>query len=196
MKITFMGLATILVVGLLFSGCESNSEAPGSGDSQVVARINNYELTVKDFKNEAGRTLSEKYLLSDPIRAKEELLEEIVIKKVLIEEAQKQNFDKNDIFMKEIEKYWEQALLKLLIKKKTEEFSRKIVVSPNEIKIEYERMLKDGIVVGSFEETAPHIEDNIRRGKIQKALDKWITDSKKSASIKINKDILRSIKIN
>ena len=106
--------AILLIIGqlsLVIYGCGGSNKV--SGDDKVVARINNYTMTMGDFRDSA-RTV---------VGTREEALEEIITRNILIQEAQKENFDKGKAFMKEIEKYWEQALLKILIKKKTAEFS-------------------------------------------------------------------------
>jgi len=127
--------------------CKKESE----GKAELVAEVNRYKMTVDDFRDEARLTAATKYLPADREKAKEELLDEIITKKVLLEEAQRQNFDKDKPFMKEIERYWEQALLKLLIKKKMAE-------------------------LGSAEE-----------------LDKWISDLRKKANVRIYKENLKKI---
>ena len=111
LKILIM-LLTVACAGLYVCGCGRAKEA--AGDTRVIARINKYTMTAEDFRNSASRTFG---------ATKEEILDELITKNVLIQEAQKENFDKDKAFMKEIERYWEQALLKLLIKKKTAEFS-------------------------------------------------------------------------
>ena len=70
-------------------------------------------MTAGDFR-ESARVVS---------GTKKEILEQLITRNILIQEAQKENFDKDRAFLKEIESYWEQALLKLLIRKKTAEFS-------------------------------------------------------------------------
>ena len=113
MKLLRMSVILLIIgqLSLATYGCGGSKKI--SGDDKVVARINNYTMTVGDFRDSA-RTLG---------GTREEVLEEIITRNILIQEAQKENFDKDKAFMKEIEKYWEQALLKILIKKKTAEFS-------------------------------------------------------------------------
>ena len=130
-------------------------------DKKLVARINNYELTVEDFKNESDLVMSNKYLSRDPQAAKDQMLEEMITKNILIQEAQAQNFDKDKAFMKEIERYWEQALLKLLLKKKTEEFSAQVTGASDEIK----------------------------KAKVQQMLEMWVTDLRRHAKVKIYKGL-------
>lgn len=114
-------LSIFIICGILLAGCGKCYEAQETGDTRVVAKINDYQLTVDDFKNETDITLARRYLSGDPRGVREAVLEDLIIKKVLLQEAQKQDFDKDKKFMKEIERYWEQALLKLLIQKKTSE---------------------------------------------------------------------------
>ncbi|MEA3489422.1 MAG: hypothetical protein U9R44_03645 [Candidatus Omnitrophota bacterium] len=141
-KKTLFTVLVLVVSGVVLSGC-GRKPAEVDGDTRVVARINNYELTSVDLKNEIDLTSATRYLAADPARAKEEFLEDMIIKKILIQEAQKQNFDKDKAFMKEIERYWEQALLKLLIKKKTKELLRE-VGSKEEAQKELEKWI-DGL---------------------------------------------------
>ena len=111
---------TIILLALAGAGCEKKPSVPAD---KIIARINNYEMTVDDFEGEARLLEGNKYFSKDPAKAKEDLLNELIKKQLLIQEAQRQNFDKDKAFMKEIDRYWEQALLKLLIKKKIKELS-------------------------------------------------------------------------
>jgi len=70
--------------------------------------------------------------------------------------------------MKEIEKYWEQALLKLLIKKKMQELA--------------------GNVPGAMGREA-------KRKKVAEEFDKWIASLRKKASVTINKKVLDEINV-
>ena len=155
MRSMLLIIFVMITVTMSISGC---GRSPSQEDMRVVARINNYELTVADFKEES---------LSDPLKPKEELLQEIIMKKILIQEAQKQNFDKERAFMREIEKYWEQALLKSLIKKKTADLSRDI---------------------------APGGEEG-EKESVREALREWVGDLRRKASVKINTEVLEEIKM-
>jgi len=107
----FVMLLMIACLGLSVYGCGlPKDREPGD---KAVAKINNYTMTMGDFRDSARAVGG----------TREEALEELITRNILIQEAQKENFDKDKAFMKEIERYWEQALLKLLIKKKTAEFS-------------------------------------------------------------------------
>jgi hypothetical protein len=156
-----------LIVALIFLsiyGCE-NKRPPAPGSGEIVARINNYVMTADDFKDEAKLVLSNKKLDADPYTAKKQLLGELITKEVLLQEAQRQNFDKDKAFMKEIERYWEQALLKLLINKKTKELSKSVVTGSKAA----------------------------RQEKIQKELNEWILGLKSRAVVKEYDENLKEV---
>lgn len=156
-----------LIIALVFLsiyGCEKKRPpAPGSGE--IVVRINNYVMTADDFKDEAKLVLSNKNLAADPYTAKKQLLGELITKEVLLQEAQRQNFDKDKAFMKEIERYWEQALLKLLIRKKTKELSKSVVTGSKAA----------------------------RQEKIQEKLNEWILGLKSRAVVKEYDENLKEV---
>lgn len=133
-------IITVLFMSIWVSGCKFRNNNCDGG--QVVACINNYQLTVDDFKDEATIIKCNMSLSRDPATLKQELLQGMINKKIMLQEAQKLNFDKQKSFMKEIERYWEQALLKLLLKKKSDEFYRTTQVSKPEIQARYLRMQK------------------------------------------------------
>ncbi len=188
---------TILTVAvfILFaaSGCVKE-EAP-SGGRGLVARINNYEMTVDDFKAEARTASVNRYASGTEEAAKEELLEEMITRNVLLQEAQEHNFDKDKAFMKEIEKYWEQSLLKLLIKKKSDELARTIRVTDEEVRGEYDRLTREGGKIAPYERMEPEIRNYVLNMKIQGALDAWQMGLRNSANVKIYKENLKAIKL-
>jgi hypothetical protein len=154
-----MMLVFLSFICLSVCGCSSKAAQP----KKIVARINNYELTAGDFKDASADMRTDKYLSETPEKAKERLLEELIVKNILLQEAQAQNFDKDKAFMKEIQSYWEQALLKLLIKKKIDEFSAKVTVSSGEAK----------------------------DVKVRQMLENWVKDLRKRANVKIYKENLQ-----
>ena len=179
----------IFLVFLSANGCGKN-EARSKG-SLVLAKINNYELTTEDFRDEIRLTARNKELSADIQEAKEQLLSEIIMKKVLLQEAQRQRFDKDKAFTKEIERYWEQALLKLLMKKKMAELSREIIVKDSEVRDEYERLsLEAGGKIDAFEVQEGEIREDINNRKMQALFDDWLKKLKKDSNVKIYKENL------
>ncbi|MGD0336174.1 MAG: peptidyl-prolyl cis-trans isomerase [Candidatus Omnitrophota bacterium] len=137
---------TLMFLSILGLGCGNKAGAPGSADERVLARIGPFGLTVADFKEQANPFLINKYASLPAVKQKEQVLEELIMKEVFLQEAQKMNLDKEKSFMKEIEGYWEQALMKSLINRKLMEFSEGITVSQQEILEEYSLMKRNLLV--------------------------------------------------
>lgn len=134
-RIQIVALFSLFIAVLIF-GCSKKER----GGQQVLARINGYELTVSDYKEAVDPLLMKKYASYSPIRDKEQILETLISKEVLLQEAQRENLDKEKAFMKEIEGYWEQALLKSLINKRLKELSLNIIVTDKEVLDGYNRL--------------------------------------------------------
>jgi len=132
-------LCLLLFAAALLGGCGRNTPARPDPAS-VLAKINNFELTVSDFLDERGMALAGAYAGKDLDKYKKSVLDEIINKKILVQEAQKEDLDKRKDFMREIERYWEQSLIKLLVRKKSYEISRGITVESHEMLDEYKRM--------------------------------------------------------
>jgi len=161
-------LITVVMLLILLSSVFVMAGEPRDDDDKVLARINNYTLTIADFESETQGKLPSGLSGSELEKAKEDLLDEIITKKLLIQEAQKQNFDKDRAFVKEIERYWEQALLKLLYNKRSQELLREI----------------------SGSESDPEV----RNRRVREALDRWMEDLKKRADIKKYKENLKAVR--
>jgi parvulin-like peptidyl-prolyl isomerase len=121
----------------LVCGCANNS--PGAKE-KVVAKVNRFELTVEDFKEGVNPLLIKKYATYSSLQQKGQILEELIVKEILLQEAQRLDLDKQRSFMKEIEGYWEQALMKSLINRKLQEFSVFLRVSEQDILEQYSRL--------------------------------------------------------
>lgn len=178
----------VVVIATSVSGCGAK---PNNAGEKIVARINNYELTSSDFNDELRLTAANKYLSSDPAKAREELLDEIITKKLLLQEAQRRDFDKDKAFMKEIERYWEQALIKLLVRSKMDELSRSVTVDEREITEEYDRLAAEsGGRIGPKEAMASVIKDDMYQQKMERLFNEWLERMRSASDVKIYKENL------
>jgi len=118
-SLIFISLAVFL------AGCGNNArpQREKAKEGRLLAVINNYKMSVGDFYRDVRPILKNKLLTEDPRKEKRQILEELIQKEILIQEAQRLNLDKEKDFMREIEQYWKQALIKSLILKKQNEFA-------------------------------------------------------------------------
>jgi hypothetical protein len=137
-KKVFYYTIALAIVATVCAGCENDTghQREKAQDSRLLAVINNYKMSVGDFYQDVRPILKNKLLTEDPRKEKSQILEELIQKEILIQEAQRLNLDKEKDFMREIEQYWKQALIKSLILKKQNEFARQTQVLDNEVKMD------------------------------------------------------------
>lgn len=187
--------ATLFFLFFAVYGCGAKK---ATDEKTLVARVNNYEMTTGDFMTELELMTGNKNLFNDPERMKEELLEEMINRQLLLQEAQRQNFDKDRAFMKEIERYWEQALLKLLYKKKIKELLASIKVDDSEVMSEYNRLIDEkdiDMMKKPIGEAAAELKEEIRGRKLNQAINAWFEELKKGSAIKRYKENLKNIEV-
>jgi len=142
-----------ILMAAVAAGCAKNPDT-----SQIIAEVNNYKVTINDFRQEAAMSMS--------AESKEQILQDIITKELLLEKAQKMNLDKSKDFMIEIENYWKQALIKRLISIKGNEFLVASKGNNNKTKME----------------------------NAQAMLESWINGLKNKASIVKHDDMLNKLK--
>jgi hypothetical protein len=93
-------------IGLLYSGCQKKM-----GPGKIVAKINGYYMTDEDLRDKMVHSPYSSEMAKDL----EDFLSVAIREQVLIQEAQRQGLDKVKTFMRAIERYWAQTLIKELL---------------------------------------------------------------------------------
>ena len=180
MKMVFV---VILISGFIFAGCSSERNG---GDEGVVAQVNDYKMKADDLRYDLKHTPYDEKSLLETKEGRKEYVNQLLEKEVLLQEAQRLGLDREKDFMKSIEGYWEQALLKILLERKSDEISDLTHVSDDEIEEYYSNSENRTF----FPKTKADIKKTIRRKKETEAMNVWIEELKKQSYIKINEEIL------
>ena len=130
-----IALLSVLIAALSITGCARKKTS-----EKIVAVVNDYKMTVEDFNYESREVLRMGRLLGEIPVTKEDILDALIAKELLLQEAQKRNLDKDRNFMKTIELYWEQTLIRDLLTKKSREIEKTTAVYENEIVDYYDKM--------------------------------------------------------
>ncbi|MFH0771476.1 MAG: hypothetical protein V1933_02530 [Candidatus Omnitrophota bacterium] len=144
-----------LIVLIAAGGCNSKKS-----EGDIIATIGDYSLYKKDF-------LAEAELYPDAYRnevTKEELLSNLIQKKVLLMEAQREKLDKEPEFTKTIQRFWEQSLLKVMLEKKSKEILSSMPAS-----------------------------DGDRTQKAGKLIKEWFDGLEKNTKVRVNKKALEGM---
>ena len=157
---------------------------------QVLARVNDEKITVEQFNKELAK-------VENPMQDmyKEEpnkLLEGIIIKTLLLQEAKKQGPSAP------VKTYKDAAKGSLSLEETIiNEFMEKKFSSPSEVTREeierFYKMYKDQMQGKPLKEVTPAIEQYIREAKRQEALGQFLGELRKNAKVEIFEDRLKRI---
>ncbi len=176
----------LVLWGLVFiaaAGC-------GSGINRnkvILVKINNYEIAKEEFEE---RFKESYFSHNDTLESRKEFLDYLINCKLILQDAQEKGLDKDKDFLKMIEKFWEQSLLKLTLDKKAKELVGSVVVSDKIVEQAYQEMLKDGKADKPYDQMYGRIKWDITKRKESQVMDDWTTQLRRNAQIKINYDLL------
>lgn len=180
-------LSALLIVFAAMSlwSCSSGT----SEEAAILATINEYRLTAEDFKAQLTEHMNLDAGFKLDAATSKDFLEQIIRKELLIQEAVKRKLDRNEKFIKAIERYWEAALIRNLMDLKTQETAQGVVVSQEEIREYYQKLAKES-VMPPFADMEPVLREDLLERKKTRAIDQWINDLRTNANIKINQELL------
>ncbi|MFH1594579.1 MAG: hypothetical protein ABID09_07790 [Candidatus Omnitrophota bacterium] len=177
-KFIFIMLALFLMCG----GCIGNS-----GSEKCAVKINGYSITAGEFTElfmESGPT-------EDTSEARRKFVKNLVKRKLLLQEAEREGLDRQKIFLKTIERFWEEALLKVMIDSKAGEFSRRLDVSEEELEDFYKRWKDENPEnTESFDKLREVIRWQLLREKKRFSFDSWVDDLEGGSEIEINEEAI------
>ena len=158
---------------------------------QALARVNDEKITVDQFNKELAKV--DPPLIRDMFREEpNNLLERIIVKTLLLQEAKKQGLSAPVKTYKDAAKNSLSPDDSMII-----EFIDKKFSSPPEVKREeverFYKMYKDKMEGKPLKEVAPMIEQYIREAKRQELLGQFFEELRKNAKVDINQEQLQKI---
>jgi thioredoxin 1 len=158
---------------------------------KILARVNDEKITLEQFNKEIAKV--EPPLIRDMIREEpKNLLERMIIKTLLLQEAKKQGVSAPVKTYKDTTKDSLSPDDSMII-----EFIGKKFSSPPEVKREevekFYKTYKDKMEGKSLKEVAPMIEQYIREAKRQELLGQFFEELRKNAKVDINQEQLQKI---
>jgi len=181
MKNTLISL--LLLISILSCGC-----GQARAKKEILAQIDGYEITKDEFEQEFRQSV---FGRADTQEARRDFLDNLIDRKLILKDAQAQDLDKEPAFLKMIEKFWEQSLLKLALDKKVREVSGSISVSEREIGDLYDVMLKSGKTDKTLEQIRNQLKQEITKQKEAQAVNDWMSRLRRSARIEISTELFK-----
>ena len=164
----------------------------GNASRQVLAQVNSEKITVEEFNKEVEKVDPS---LRDMVREEPlQYLEGLIMKRIVLQEAKKQGIASPPKTYKDTDKdpsSPDDHLIGELMKK---QFPSPPVVTQQEIQAFYS-MFKDRMEGKPLDQVAPAIEQVIRQGKQQEALESYLGTLRKNASVEIDQIRLKKIAV-
>ena len=173
-----MNIKNLFILFLLFifiGGCSSKDK------KTVLLWVNNYDITKEEFEQEFKESAFGKV---DNVESRKDFLNNLINRKLILQEAQAKGLDKEKGFLKTIEKFWEQSLLKIALEKKSQEIAGSVQVSDDEIEKKYQAMLSEGKTDKLYQAMYQEIKWQITKDKESQKMNEWLEGLRKKAKIK------------
>jgi hypothetical protein len=122
----------------------------------------------------------------DKEKARQEFLDTLIYRKLILKEAEETGVSKDPEFLKSIQLFWEQSLLKLMIDKRSRELFAGIKVSDQEVKNFYERHKEDSFANKELSKVYDSIKILLLKEKERAALQNWVDAMKSKTNIEID----------
>jgi len=172
----------LCVLGVCVVGCQARIDK-----SPVLARINNYEITQEEFDRQFKEF---NFGREDTIEGRREFLQNLIRQKLILQSAQVDGVDTMPVFLKVIERFWEEALTRLAIDTKTRQFDGSITVSEKEIEEAYRKTRAGGSERPSQQEL-DKVKSELVRIKENQMLKNWYADLYGKAKIEVDEELLK-----
>ena len=175
----------IILCSFLFCCAQEKKE-----EDIVLAKINNYVLTLDEFQTQLAQELKLDREFKLTKQAKNEFLDQLISKEILIQEAKRRKLDRKEKFIRAIERYWESTLIRDLMEMKAQEIEKCSMVSQEEIEMRYNEMKNLDKNQPPLESIRQKIYKKIMEDKKCSMLEEWVNQLKEKAEIEINQELL------
>jgi hypothetical protein len=157
---------------------------------KILCQINEYKLPFDDFQAQLAEELEMDHDFKLTQQAKQQFLEGLIRKELLIQEAKKRKLDRKEKFVRAIERYWESTLIRDLMDLKYEEINKRTPISEEEIDARYKDMKSTDASLPARKEMYDLIKEELKEEKMAATLEGWENELRKNATIEIEQDLL------
>jgi len=117
-------------------------------------------------------------------------LKNFVRKKIILHEAERQGLDKDPAFLRDIQIYWEQGLLKEMLSRQSAQMTEQIAVSDQEIQSYYDQNKKGLFLRQKLSDVRGQIKWLLFQQKQKEAMTAWVDSLEDEVEVEINPDLV------
>ena len=121
---------------------------------------------------------------------KKDFLDTFISRKIILLEAEKLGLNKDPEFLRDVQNFWEQSLLKLVIDKKIKELVLDVNIDEKEVLSYYMKNKDKEFGDKEFNQVREQIRGMLLRDKQQDAIGNWADSLKNDAEVVIDYELL------
>ena len=179
-SVTLLILSVSLVLLSACSRCDSLDK------KEVVAYVNREPIFESELRLDIALTAKQNPSFKLTREAENEVLNNIINRKLLIQEATKKGLEREPRFANTIKRFWEQTLIRDFVDYKEKEFQDYLYVTDDEVNNYYENLVKAG-ETQPVDSLRPEIRKRIADEKANKLFENWFKDERARAKIEVIK---------
>jgi len=208
------GMVTLCLLSF-FSGCAQNTDS-----KKILGSVNGKNITVKDFKKELAKLPIQQRKYGQSEQDKQKILEELVRKELLLQEANRRGLGQTPVVLQAIPKNKEQmkehledqaARIALALKNLDHdakeqtlirelgriEIEDKVIVNDDEVKKYYDAHRKefkhqDGSLA-LYQDVAASIKTGLNKEKQQQRFNIWIVELQKQNKVQLSENGFKDV---
>lgn len=186
-------LAVVLSVVPALSLC--SPVLAGADAEKPVVTVNDLALTARDLRQELASSQGVSHAPDKGAQGEPEWLARVIERELLVQEAQRQGLDRQSAFMRTIERFWKEALIKHLIDRKQRELADSVRVYEPEIEAFYQKLSREaaGRQIEPYDAVREDLARALRQEKQAAALDAWVNDLRARAHVQIDHETLSTL---
>lgn len=169
-------------LSIIILGCAKQKEP-----EPILAKVNDYEIMLAEFQE---RFQNSPYAINDTLKSRKDFLEVLINQKLMLQQAQADGLDKNQDFLKSIERFWEQSLLTLVLKRKSNEISGSSIVNNKDIEERYKILEQQGKADKPYDQMYSQIKWELTRVKETDLMNRWLDELHSKSQIVVDYDLL------
>lgn len=172
------GFILFLIILIGFSGCAPKPKA--------AIEIGDISFTAAEFE----AAFAKSRFFEDGVEGKKKFLDEFLSKKIVLAEAEKIGLNQNPDFLQDIQMFWEQGLLKLMLIEKNKELVKNIKVTDQEIRDYFEKQKPRYYKNKDLADVYDQVKSVLLKEKQSQVMGEWIDGLRAKTTVRVNYPML------
>ena len=186
-------LLVFFAAGFCMAGCDSRRS--GVSNEKPVVRVNKLQLTKSDLQEELKTRVVPLRGAQASDEQEPEWLTQLIDRELLVQEAQRLGLNREQDFMRTVEHFWKQALIKQLVSRKGREINAGLHIYEPQIEAYYKKLAQEkGGAIEPLSVLRKDIVRTLEEETADQAMEDWLVNLRKNAHISVDRETLQQLK--